>query len=1022
MRKFQQLKKDLNSHIVITDNFNSLAFVRVEMVLCLLSRISPELNPGNAYVLLRGYQIINHSKEDEQLYLLQQAREKLLLYASRMQWEEHLDRYLDSDYNAIRFYNIEGGKLVRNERCNYATDREDIYLAELKSYSGGSRAVPYADSGKYKFYKNDKQIITIDIPEWLTSFEKGSGRKPTSKKQQRKTIKLSYQDLIDTADEMKKVVPDDYCYGVLKDNELVNVKDRTAELTIERVINIVGMVGSGKSTLINVLCYYLAKRGYRTVIVLNSVTDVVKLYKYLKKFNLSVSPLIGKSNQENYVGALMKQGELFIDEDVSDYLTAPCILNGLNQDEAAWEFGERPCYKLTQYDDDKKVVKKAKCPLFAKCSGCAMLREATTSSIVLTTVAGLAASYVGDDHSLFLEEVVNSVDVVMFDECDRVQETLDDFFSPNTALNDFIDAQAAGCIADMRKKYSSIVDDRNGRRFYSLTRDTTEVYEDIVDAIRRIENNECGSWKKIVTATFSGLTLIEQLNKDGIDSKLENALRRCAYQSSLDFAQNEFIVQLSEIVDASCSKNGNVRTRLGRLLKAEGIELSDIDKAHVELLMKVILFDRMMHRIDDAAKSVDMEILHKNNISDFLQARFISQQKYLPSAPMGNMFGMMYSKSDEKLKVYRQYACGRYLMLSMPWLRVNEQGKPCGPHAILLSGSSYAPGSLQYNVELPVNYILKSPTKTKAYLDKSRFTLCASDVMVSGSRQSERRCKIFSLLHDIRLHIESELNRPGKMLFVVNSYDEAKGVGEDIDTLLKEIHSTEKCAVLIRDDETLLPGKIKKNQLEYFGAYSEKILVAPASVICRGYNIVDSHGNSALRSVFFLVRPMPVPDDISLKVSKLNGHISQQFNHVCVRDWGIFADQLKNDAGRFWGKLEKDSGANGLQFLSIESKRDIVATVFIMLDQIFGRVARARDLDVIDEPPRIYFADGAFCGGRGEGSFNIIEEIRSYLKELMDKDGFIAETLYGAFYNALEENSYEQEITDDGVYPESYYD
>lgn len=112
---------------------------------------------------------------------MQQAREKLLLYASRMQWEEHLDRYLDSDYNAIRFYNIEGGKLVRNERCNYATDREDIYLAELKSYSGGSRAFPYADSGKYKFYKNDKQIITIDIPEWLTSFEKGSGRKPTSK-------------------------------------------------------------------------------------------------------------------------------------------------------------------------------------------------------------------------------------------------------------------------------------------------------------------------------------------------------------------------------------------------------------------------------------------------------------------------------------------------------------------------------------------------------------------------------------------------------------------------------------------------------------------------------------------------------------------------------------------------------------------------------------------------------------------------------------------------------------------------
>lgn len=468
MRKFQQLKKDLDSHIVITDTFNSLAFVRVEMVLCLLSRISPELNPANAYVLLRGYHIINHSKEDEQLYMLQQGREKLLLYASKMQWEEHFDRYLDSDYDTIRFYNVEGEKLVRNERCNYAMDREDIYLAELKTPSDRICSVPYADVGKYKFYKNDKQVITIDIPEWLTSFKEKAGSKPTAKKQQRPIIKLSYQDLIDTADEMKGIVPGDYCYGVLKDNELVNVNDRTAELTIEKVINIVGMVGSGKSTLINVLCYYLAKRGYRTVIVLNSVSDVVKLYRYLKKFNLSVSPLIGKSNQENYVGALMKQGELFIDEDISDYLTAPCILNGLNQDDAAWEFGERPCYKLTQYDDDKKVVKRAKCPLFAKCSGCAMLREATTSSIVLTTVAGLAASYVGDEHSLFLEEVVNNVDVVIFDECDRVQETLDDFFAPNTALNDFIEAQAVGCIVDMCKNIHLLSTIETGGDFIRL--------------------------------------------------------------------------------------------------------------------------------------------------------------------------------------------------------------------------------------------------------------------------------------------------------------------------------------------------------------------------------------------------------------------------------------------------------------------------------------------------------------------------------------------------------------------------
>ena len=93
-----------------------------------------------------------------------------------------------------------------------------------------------------------------------------------------------------------------------------------------------------------------------------------------------------------------------------------------------------------------------------------------------------------------------------------------------------------------------------------------------------------------------------------------------------------------------------------------------------------------------------------------------------------------------------------------------------------------------------------------------------------------------------------------------------------------------------------------------------------------------------------------------------------------------------------------------------------------MLDQIFGRVARVRELSTIGEPPRIYFADGAFCGGRGGSSFNIIKEMLSYLEGLMSEDEHITETLYGAFYKALKENSYGQEIADDGFYSESYYD
>lgn len=52
-----------------------------------------------------------------------------------------------------------------------------------------------------------------------------------------------------------------------------------------------------------------------------------------------------------------------------------------------------------------------------------MLRECYTASVVITTVAGFAASRVGAQRETFLELVMRGFDVVVFDESDRVQKT-----------------------------------------------------------------------------------------------------------------------------------------------------------------------------------------------------------------------------------------------------------------------------------------------------------------------------------------------------------------------------------------------------------------------------------------------------------------------------------------------------------------------------------------------------------------------------------------------------------------------
>ena len=130
-------------------------------------------------------------------------------------------------------------------------------------------------------------------------------------------------------------------------------------------------------------------------------------------------------------------------------------------------------------------------------------------------------------------------------------------------------------------------------------------------------------------------------------------------------------------------------------------------------------------------------------------------------------------------------------------------------------------------------------------------------------------------------------------------------------------------------------------------------------------------------------------------------------------DPGTYAVNLKNEAGKFWGILERDSGIGALKYLSEESKRDVVATVFITLIQIFGRAARVKEIDKI----------GKANSGRGNSSFDIIAGILEYLKLLFQTDKLVAETLYGAFYIALKEgHNGTEEIADDGIYSENYYD
>lgn len=92
-----------------------------------------------------------------------------------------------------------------------------------------------------------------------------------------------------------------------------------------------------------------------------------------------------------------------------------------------------------------KGNKKYTCPFLDSCLVTRIQREALTASVVITTPQGLALAKVGSNKRLFLEQVIEQADLVVFDECDRVQSVLDELFVPETGFDTFIHESSEEC-------------------------------------------------------------------------------------------------------------------------------------------------------------------------------------------------------------------------------------------------------------------------------------------------------------------------------------------------------------------------------------------------------------------------------------------------------------------------------------------------------------------------------------------------------------------------------------------------
>ncbi len=605
-----------------------------------------------------------------------------------------------------------------------------------------------------------------------------------------------------------------------------------------------------------------------------------------------------------------------------------------------------------------------------------------------------------------MEYVLENADLVIFDECDKVQKTLDGFFVPQEFFDKFMSDISETCGNDYKVKSSDVSNDKNSMRYINLLQKSSAIRNSIIFSIN--EQNE--KYKKVLNKTFSSTTLLKKMeelefNEDLLRefkllySNYKKSKFRNVIDSSLDFSNDDFVENFEQ--------------------NLSDLKISDMnydDKKFIKLFIKLVAFDKYIKDLEHYYELLDKKDFNENSLLNFKKSSYKKQQKILPSSILGNLFGMRCGENG--LELYRQYAFGRALMTEMPYLDVNENGKPNGPHVLLLSGSSYAPGCLEYHINKDVNYILLSESRKAEFLEKAEFIdLCIPD-RVSGDYK-HRRENLEKVINKTVDSILGELPREGKILLIVNSYDDAEFTLNVLKNISKENNYNLNVSRLSKTKEN--DDEISRMEISDFGKSGSKILIAPAESIGRGYNIVGEDGHSTFSSVFFLVRPMPIPGDIKQMAGKLAGLIDNKFSGKKYDNLLEKCSDIRRDAAISWSILESNS-TKSLNNLDKALKRDIVASVFVTILQIYGRLARVEDIG--REPPRIYFADGAFRRNpKTNDDFDLLNEIILYLDELKNalNDKGIFDALYNSFYVAFKRGIRYEERNDnipDDLYSE----
>jgi hypothetical protein len=786
--------------------------------------------------------------QDSETCMAGAAKQYLLPYRNPNVWRKDIARYR-SLTERLRAFDVAADLSVATPKpVSVASERKHIYAEALRRpVPHRAKTVRWAEAGEYEFLNRRRWSSVVIPPELVFPPPVGHPLNSTTTRSKRERWTIPWRELEETAawmDEegirrgldsaawakrLGRVRP-----AIIDPAALDGLKPAN-EIVLDGLENFVGMVSSGKSTLMDILAVWAARNGKRITLVVPDVMNALNRAQTFVALGLTAAPMLGGSNRLRHTNRLhraMASNHPLIPLPLAHegfrWLSTVCPLDGLRDTSRPLEPGMQPCLRLIPRSDDENDVgatsdgnaEHEACPMYSVCPYHQAQRDLIEAAIWIATPASLVYTRVApqlcEERIRFAELVYRRSDLVIVDEADQVQVQLDHIFNPSQTL---VSSRQDAWLGRLEKR---VVDQLNQEGRSQLADESVDTWcqghdlaQSATDRIyaRLLRSNALRLWVEKgnyftdlnllyqIARTLSGIPegqdttgdpeferiieLFEAFAEDPLNERGENALAEIALQ----------LVTLSD--------EGRARRRLRNWLgthKAPSATfpdalLSSLTEQLEFALLVSVLHDRLAKLLREW-RQVEAPLGLEETGSILFHKPPEDYASLLPEPPMGQVLAFQYVRTDPEpdkagdLRFFRCTGVGRWLLLHFPTLFAADG--IAGPHVLLLSGTSWAGTSPSYHVQAPVTGVLRAAEEDVEAISKSTFEffpmLDANQraITVSGRSGSDRISALQEVLNQLSRSngfggaslLEQERNRlpedRRRLLLLVGSYEEAK--------------------------------------------------------------------------------------------------------------------------------------------------------------------------------------------------------------------------------------------------------